>query len=375
MTKIIHVIVSLEVGGAEGMLKRLVLECSKNPSIRQSIITLKNEGTIGHQLRKQGVDVISLGMTSFFSTPLLFYRLIRIFSFERPDVVYTWMYHSDLLGGLAAFLGGARNIIWGIRNTSITQRSFSVTSAVIKICSILSFYIPKKIVCCAEAARLAHIELGYCAKKIVVIPNGYDLSLFNPSTKIGLTTRIEMGISESALVVGVVGRFDPLKDFNNFVQAASRVCDALNNVKFVMVGRGLDHANLELKNWIRKTGHADKFYLVSEQNPHNFLAAMDVFCLSSKSEGFPNVVAEAMAMQVPCVVTDVGDASIIVSNSGTVVEPMNAAALAEGLIKMLSLEPHERKELGYMGRGFIKKNYEIEKVSKHFLNLTQTFEG
>jgi glycosyltransferase involved in cell wall biosynthesis len=372
MVKVVYVIISLELGGAERMLERLVQESSKNPSIQQSIITLKKEGSIGRQLQQQGFEVVSMGMESLFSAPIILYKLMQIFRLSRPDVVYTWMYHADLIGGLAAFLARIKNIIWGIRNSKIPQGMFSFTSVIIKICAILSFYIPNKIVCCAEAAKLAHIELGFCATKMVVIPNGYDLSSFKPSFDLRRRVRKDLGLLESTLVVGVIGRFDPLKDFNNFVQASGLVLRDLDSVKFLMVGKGLDKDNAELNVWIKKTLHPDNFILIGEASSHDLLAAMDVYCLSSKAEGFPNVVAEAMAMRIPCVVTDVGDAARIVGESGVVVEPMDAYALYKGLMLMLTLEKHDRQALGDTARQSIENQYDIREVQKKFLNLVST---
>lgn len=369
--KVIHAIVSLEIGGAEGMLERLVQESSNDSEIQQSIITLKDEGAIGLRLRLDGFEVISLGMKSYLSAPIILYKLILLFKTIRPDVVYSWMYHADLLCGAAASFCGVKNIIWGIRNSRIPQRGFSITSAVRKICSVLSFYIPSKIVCCAEAAKLAHIDLGFCASKMVVIPNGYDLISFNPSSELRDRTRSDLGFSERHLVVGVVGRFDPLKDFENFIKAASLLSQDFDNVKFLMVGRGLVSENIELKAWIDKSYRPEDFILIGESVPHDLYAAMDVYCLSSKAEGFPNVVAEAMAMRIPCVVTDVGDAARIVGESGVVVDPMNSHALYRGLALILSLDRSVRESLGKQARKLIESQYDLRVVQRKFLNLVK----
>jgi glycosyltransferase involved in cell wall biosynthesis len=366
MAKIVHVISGLGVGGAELMLKRLVIESLKSSSHKYSVISLTTEGEGAAELVSQGIEVRSLGMRSGFGGPIALYKLIKIFKRDRPDVVYTWMYYSDLLGGLAAFFCGIKDIIWGIRCTQIPQRSFSVAGLIRKICSVLSFYLPRKIICCAEAARLAHVDLGYCAEKMIVIPNGFDLSVFKPSAALRNKTRKKLNVSERSLVVGIVGRFDPMKDFNNFIQAASLVSDELNDVKFLMIGRGLDKENTELMQWIEKTQCPNKFILIGETDPHDLYAAMDLYCLSSKGEGFPNVVAEAMAMGIPCVVTDVGDAALIVGTSGLVVDPMDAYALYKGLISMLTLRSQELLLFGATARQLIENHYDIKVDQKKF---------
>lgn len=367
--KLVHAIISLETGGAEGMLARLVQESSKNPQIKQSIITLKGEGSIGHQLRMKGFDVISLDMKSFLNFPIAIYKLIKLFKVLRPNAIFTWMYHADLLCGVAAYLSGVKNIIWGIRNTEIPQKSFSITFAVVKICSKLSFYIPNKIVCCAESAKLAHTKLGFCSSKMVVVPNGYDLSLFNPSSNLRGRIRSDLGFDENHLVVGIVGRYDPLKDFKNFINAASLVSKDFDNVKFLMVGRGLDYSNIELCSWIANCNDPKSFILMGEATPHELYAAMDVYCLSSKAEGFPNVVAEAMSMCIPCVVTNVGDASRIVEDSGIVVKSKDHFALYKGLSYILAMDKNNRESLGTQARELIKSKYDIKKIQQNFLDL------
>jgi len=232
--------------------------------------------------------------------------------------------------------------------------------------------VPTKIICCAEAARFAHIELGYCPKKMVVIANGYDLNSFNPSHKLRSSVRKNLGFVESDLVVGTVGRFDPLKDFNNFVQAAGLILRDHKNAKFMMIGKGLDENNADLNLWIHNTQYPDNFILLGEKNPHDFFTAMDLYCLSSKAEGFPNVVAEAMAMRIPCVVTDVGDAARIVGKSGVVVEPMDAFALYKGLVSMLTMENNDRQILGDIARQLIENQYNIREAQKKFLDLVST---
>ncbi|MDA9355727.1 glycosyltransferase [Gammaproteobacteria bacterium] len=369
MVNVVHVIVSLEVGGAERMLERLVYECDKNPSIKQSIITLKNSGSIGQRLEMKNIEIIPIGMRSFFSFPLVIYKLIQIFKTKKPNAVYTWMYHADLIGGLAAYMCRVKHIVWGIRNTKIPQKKFSQTFLVIKTCSLLSNYVPTKIICCAQTAKIEHIRLGYCRDKMQVIPNGYELSLFNlnPETRGGVRKRL--GLSEQVTLIGTIGRFDPLKDFHNFVSAASIVCKSRKDIYFIMIGKNLDRNNNELMSWINRSACKDNFILLGECEPIDFLNAMDLYCISSKSEGFPNTVAEAMAMQLPCVVTDVGDASEIIQDFGKVVPPENPEKLALALVDMIDMSPIDRKIIGRHARVSIENRYNITKIAKKYIEL------
>jgi glycosyltransferase involved in cell wall biosynthesis len=362
-----HVITSLGTGGAEMMLKRLIQAQQNKPDYRHTVITLKNIGEAGRQLQDLGIEVQALEMRSLLEFPRAVWELKRRIRASRPDVVQTWMYHADLLGGLAARWAGNHQVIWGVRCTAIPQRGISATGMIVSFCSWLSRFVPRVIVCCAESARIFHIEKGYDRTKMVVISNGYDLATFHTRPALRQQARAAFGFGEDDIVVGVVGRFDPLKDYRTFVRCAAVLASKVERAKFLMVGRDLDRGNRALCGWIEESGLAHKFVLAGERRDiPGCLAAMDVFCLSSIAEGFPNVVCEAMAMQVPCVVTDVGDAAEIVGETGIVVAPRDPMALAAALRVMLNNGAAERSRLGELARRRIEERYSIESISTQF---------
>ncbi|HXY09595.1 MAG TPA: glycosyltransferase [Terriglobales bacterium] len=203
---------------------------------------------------------------------------------------------------------------------------------------------------------------------MIVVPNGYDLIGFAGGPELRKRVRTDLGLDDDKVVIGIVGRFDPQKDYNNFVRAGSLLAAKVEHVRFLMLGRGIDAENEILKGWLAESGFADRFVLTGERGDvPDLLAALDVLCVSSScGEAFPNVVCEAMAMGVPCVVTDVGDAAQIVSDTGIVVAPRNAKALAEGLEKMVSIGAGGRSRLGELARRRIEERYSIEKAASQF---------
>lgn len=368
--RIAHIIVGLNVGGAEMMLKRLVVARAADGNCEQIVISLTDIGKVGQQLQELGIEVQSLSMRSFLDIPRVLRALILTIRSLKPDVVQTWMYHADLLGGLAARLAGVKNVIWGIRGTSIPQGMFSATGAVVGACALLSWVVPRVIVCCAESARRSHKRKGFATGKMVVIPNGYDIFKFPPREEGRCRIRAELGIREHELVVGIVGRSDPLKDHGNFLRAVATLLDAHPAVRVLMVGRDIE-SNAEVKQIIAE--HPFKpgqIIFAGERSdvPH-CLSAMDVFCLSSKSEGFPNVVCEAMAMSLPCVVTDVGDARAILGEAGVVVPAEDSAALARGLAQVLSVSEPARYLIGSAARKRVVENFDISVAAKRFRDL------
>jgi glycosyltransferase involved in cell wall biosynthesis len=367
MTTILHIIIGLDIGGAELMLKRLVESHRGNPAYRHSVISLTADGKVGAQLRKMGIEVRALGMSSPFGILRALWQLVRVIRAQRPDVVQTWMYHADLIGGIAARLAGNRHVIWGIRCCAIPQGRMSATQAVVSLCSWTSRFLPQVIVCCAESARAVHAERGYDRTKMVVIPNGYDLTRFDAAPGRRGQMRAAFGFHDDDIVVGIIGRYDPLKDYKNFVDAAAVVASGNAHVKFLMVGRGVDPENDELRRWLAEGKLAQKVVLAGERDDiPDCLAAMDLFCLSSAKEGFPNVVCEAMAMKVPCVVTDAGDAAAIVADTGIVVRPRDPAALAAALQKMAEKGAAERARLGRQSRLRVEQNYSMEIAAARF---------
>jgi glycosyltransferase involved in cell wall biosynthesis len=367
--KVFHIIVGLNLGGAETMLNRLV--DSKSGSNSEAIVvSLTSLGVFGESLRAGGVSVHTLGMSSPLGFPITLWRLISLIRQYRPTVVQTWMYHADLIGGLAARLAGSCAIVWGVRSTSIPQDRWSITYWLVRLCAVLSYFIPDRIICCANSAKAAHIKLHYAENKIIVIPNGYYFSAFQYDEEKRLKARVQLGISEREVVIGVVGRFDPLKDFSNFVSAASVVAEKHEHVRFLMVGRENEWSNDTLHGWIEGAGLVDRFHLVGQQTDvAHFLSAMDIFCLSSVNEAFPNVVVEAMAMGLPCVVTRAGDAAIILDDDNYVVPVKDSAALANALLKMCDHDPNVRKILGDRNAGKVRSRYGIDSIRQKYAEV------
>lgn len=367
MKKIIHVIICLNEDGAELMLLRLINSSKQQFNYEHEVISLTTVGPIGLKLKTLGVKIYALNMHTIFQTPWIIYRLVHIFKISRPDIIQSWMYHADLLGGLAARFANCQNVIWGIRTTDIKTSRFNMTIVVRMLCAWLSSWVPKTIVCAASASRDAHLAVGYAAEKLVVIPNGFDIAKLVSTSGQRDFLRSELGIGVNEIVIGVLGRFHTIKGQDIFVRSAGIVIKHFPSVRFLMIGRGCEWENPTLSSWINDTGVADRFVLLGARSDVPVcLSAMDIFCQPSRTEGFPNAVAEAMALGLPCVVTDVGDARMLVSDTGVVVPSENPVALANGLIQMLHMQPSQRTDLGTKARNRIIAEFNIEHVRQRF---------
>ena len=330
INQVCHIITSLNDGGAEAVLYRL---CSYEKTTRHHVISLMDEGKYGPLLQEMGVKVTCLNMPQGKITVFGLWKLWCILRNERSDVIQTWMYHANLIGGVLARLAGAKKIFWGIHHTTLDSNKRS-TFYVAKLCAWLSTLVPTGIVCCAQKSLEVHRDLGYVAHKLFVIPNGYDLNRFSFDAKARQSLRTQWGVGEKWLL-GMVSRFDPQKDHKNLLMALARLKHQNTDFYAVLVGNGLDEENRQIKEWLVALGLTDNIRLLGRRNDiPDVMSALDVHVLSSSSgEAFPNVVAEAMACETPVVVTDVGDAATIVGDTGWVVPPKSADMLANALLK------------------------------------------
>ena len=368
--KVVHIIIGLNVGGAELMLKRLIESHRAQPSIGHIVISLTNRGEVGGQLAKQGVAVHCLYMTSIIKGPKTFFKLRKLLQKLRPDLVHTWMYHADLLGGLAARSIGMRNIIWCIRSMDIRKGGSKVTLLIRKLCAWLSGQLPRVIVCAANASRKVHEAVGYAPNKMQVIPNGFVLDQLLPKCSSGSRIRDELGISNDCALIVSVGRFSPVKDHKTFIEAAGKLVAQRDDVRFMLVGRDLEPSNQQLMALIDATGKRDAFHLLGESSDvPACLQASDIFCLHSVTEGFPNALGEAMAVGLPCITTDVGDAAYLLNNSEWVVPAASPDKLAEKLTAMLILPTVERKLLGQAAVSRIREHFTIDVISRRYYDL------
>lgn len=360
--KIVHVITGLEGGGAEAVLFRL---CRADTADEHAVISLVDDGTYGQPLRDAGVAVHCLRMPRGRVTFAGSRRLWRLLRASQADVVQTWMYHADLLGGVFARLAGLRRVFWGIRNSNLERGTsrFS-TIAIARLCAALSRFVPHRIVCCAQRAAAIHVELGYDRSRIIVIPNGYDLGQFRPDPAARARLRREWQVGEATTLLGMVGRFDPQKDHENLLQALEMVQRRGIDFRCVLVGDGMTPDNPALAGWIDARGLGGRVLALGRRSDVPVvMSALDLLVLSSRyGEAFPNVLAEAMACGTPCVTTDVGDSAEIVGGTGWVVRPGSAedlaVAIGEAIASISQEDEWRRRQVACRAR--VEARYGIE---------------
>ena len=370
--KVIHVITGLGQGGAEAMLEKLVVAARRDdPSVEHEVISLGTIGDIGARLSSQGVTVRALGIARPLGILAGLPQLARWIGAADPhSIVQTWMYHADLVGGLAARLAGRLNVVWNIRQTGLELRDIGrSTRAVVRVCAVLSRWLPRRIICNANAAIAAHAALGYDSTRFAIIPNGFDVQRFARDANAGRQVRAGWGIADDEIVIGMVARLDPQKDHANFIAMAARVAQALPRTRFVLVGRGIP-GDSRLAAAIADAGLGRRMVLDHERSDvPAVMSALDVFCLSSRAEGFPNVLGEAMASETPSLGTDAGDTRMLLGDDALVAPVENPDALAACVLRVARASIDERRQLGASQRRRIETEFEISRIWQRYRDL------
>ncbi|MBU6349328.1 MAG: glycosyltransferase, partial [Chloroflexi bacterium] len=291
------------------------------------------------------------------------FRLVRYLRKIQPDVVQTWLYHADLLGLIGASIAQTRPVVWNIRSADMDMRQYPrLSSVVVKLCALLSAA-PAAVVVNSATGRTFHAQIGYQPRRWAQIPNGIDTQKFKPDPSARITVRQELCITDDAFLIGLIARWDPMKDHATFIRAAGQLATQLENVYFVLAGQDVTQDNRELRKLIAQTNLAGKIFLLGKRTDiPRILASLDLLTSSSVSEGFPNVVVEAMACSIPCVVTNVGDSAEIVAESGWVVPIRDPDALVSAWQRVSALDDLQRQQLGHLARQRATELFSLRKM-------------
>jgi glycosyltransferase involved in cell wall biosynthesis len=271
------------------------------------------------------------------------------------------------LGLLTGKLAGVPHIVWGIRCSDMDfSRYRPLTRWVVWLCARLS-RLATIIIVNSEAGKKVHQAWGYNTSKMVVIPNGFDLDRFKPDAAARRSVRVELGVAEDTLLIGLIARFDPMKDHNTFFKAAGLLARCRPDVCFLLAGAGIAQDNIAVREMISDNCLEGFVQLLGpREDIPRLTAALDIACLSSTGEAFPNVVGEAMACGVPCVVTDVGDAAYIVADTGRVVPARNPEAMSAAWAELIEMGPAGRHALGQKARRRIEENFTLAKMVRAY---------
>jgi glycosyltransferase involved in cell wall biosynthesis len=367
-----HLITDLELAGAEMMLYNLLTHMDAS-RFCNSVISLTRIGPIGQRLMQRGIPVQALGLSrTQMANPLCLWRLSRMLRASSTQILQTWMYHADLVGLLAGKLAGVPRIIWNVRRSTLEFPNRPWTRWIVSANAALSA-LPQTIVVNSEAGRAVHVRQGYRPEKFMVIPNGFDLNRFSPRPDLRSEVRAELGLPQDAFVIGMVANWRAIKGHAVFLQAASHFASRHPQARFVIVGAEIPGHPYGFGQAAEAAPHLNQTVtlLGMQENMPRLLQAFDVLSSCSYSEGFPNVVGEAMACGIACIVTDVGSSARLVGDTGRVIAPGDPAALDQAWEAMFELSAEERAQMSLAARHRMEKGYDILKVAQRYEHLYQ----
>jgi glycosyltransferase involved in cell wall biosynthesis len=276
--------------------------------------------------------------------------------------------HGYLQGNLTVLLVGSllrKPTVWGIRRTSNDLSKFDRRSMVGLRLEVWLSRFADLIIFNSQSGARNYQGMGMRAKRMQVIPNGYNVSLFAPDRARGLAMRRAWGIPEDAPLIGLAGRLVPVKDHPTFLRTAARLLETWPSAWFVCVGEG-DPAYLHfLQAMTQSLGLGDRVRWVGGcRDMAAAYNAMSVMVLSSSDEGFPNVLGEAMACGVPCVATPAGDAPILLGETGPVCPFRDDRALAGAVSQLLAEGPEAHAARTAACRTRITDHYSLEALTR-----------
>lgn len=368
--RVLHITTGLGSGGAENMLFKLL---SMRPSDWEcTVVSLGETGVIGSKLSERGIPVHAINLDPKLPNPA---RIVPIFSLSRrfrPHMIQGWMPHGNFAAALAGMsLRNRAPVLWNVR-MSLGGLAYEprITRTLIRLGARLSWY-PARIVYNSAVGAREHESLGYHAAKSVVIPNGFDCGIFQPSDEARASVRAELGLGQRALLVGLIARYHPMKDHATFLRAAGMIARTDRDIYFLLAGAGVTTKESALTQAIAAEQLNGRVFLLGERSDvPRLTAALDIACsASSRAEGFSNAMGEAMACGVPCVATDIGDSAAIVGETGITVPARDPEALARAFSRLITEGPDHRRQLGIAARQRVEREFSLQVIARRYEDL------
>ncbi len=362
MRKILFLIRSLNVGGAERQLLTLVDSLDK-ASFDPVIVMFYPGGTLLPEFEKRGLRVVAAGKSRRWDIFSFLSNLTKVIRAEKPDILCSYLVAANLLALIFRDFWKVPHVITSIRHSFLRKEDYDWTASVMYwVEDHLSLRADRVIVNSYVGARQAEAR-GIPASKIVVIPNGIDTDRFAPSSDLRGETRRRLGYTPTEFVIGMVGRLDPVKDHTTFIKASEMLVKKHPDLRFLIVGDGSLEYSDRIRSEITRAGLNFVFQILpAERNPVPVYNALDICVSASVGEGFSNVIAEAMSCEVPCVVTDVGDSAMIVGDTGRVIPAGMPEQMADTLTRWLEMPASDRMAMGRQSRQRVQSEFSVVKM-------------
>jgi glycosyltransferase involved in cell wall biosynthesis len=359
--KIMFIIRSLNVGGAERQLICLAKGLNKSGTDISTAVFYRN-GALERELQQADIPIIDLRKSGRWDILQFYFRLFTLTKKVAPDIIYGFLGTANILTILLKPCFKQIKMVWGVRASNVNLDHYDwMSRASYRIERWLSRF-ADLIICNSHAGKDYLVRCSFPENKTIVIPNGIDTVRFRPDMKACKRMRAKWGIANDEILVGLVGRLDPMKGHSTFLKSAAMLSRENKSVRFICVGDGPETYKSKIHSLSSELGLDGRIIWIGALSDMPIVYnALDVAVSSSSfGEGFTNVIGEAMACGVPCVVTDVGDSAWIVGKTGIVVPSGNPQALSEALMRLIALSAEQRRALGAHARDRIVSKFGVD---------------
>ena len=367
--KILHVITTLSAGGAERALFNL-LQGGLAQKADNAVISLRDIGAFGRRIRDLLVPVYTLDLHTVGGKATSLVRLANLGRQFKPDVIHGWMYHSCAAAFFVkSVLPTDAKLVWAIRQSLYdTGTEKSMTRQVVRLCRALSKR-ADRITYNSKLSLQQHSDFGFSEQCAEVIPNGIDTDAFQFNEVSRRKFREEHGIASNGFVIGNVSRHHPMKDHETFVRAADELVRTLPNVHVVLCGAGIPAFGEMRAHGMSAAVRKKILFLDEVEDVAALMSGFDVFCQSSWSESFPNVLGEAMSVGVPCIATDVGDSARILGDTGLLISPRSADEIVKAVSTIRSIGSSGYSAMSENARTRITSNFALSTFCDRYETL------
>jgi glycosyltransferase involved in cell wall biosynthesis len=363
--KVLHLINTLSTGGAEMHLLTLC-RYLKRQNVEIVVACLREYVKESRSLRvdfeKEGIKIITLNADSRYDYHF-FGKIARVLTEECPDVLHTHLPRADLAGAFAGFLNPS--VAWVSSVHAIYSEDWSGRWTLPLIKRL--WRRADAILCISHAVKDWLTQQGMPSEKARVIHYGIETEPFSqPSSRF----REEFNLNGHT-VIGSIGRLEPRKNHECLITAMPQVCKSVPNALLLIAGHDPWGYGETLRRLIDQLGLEANVRLVGFQHDvPSFLAAIDVFAFATKSEGFGQVLVEAMAAGKPVVASRISPLTEIVvdGETGLLVEPSKPKAFADTLSRLLS-HPEEQRRMGSLGQERVCSHFSAQRMSIETLSL------
>jgi glycosyltransferase involved in cell wall biosynthesis len=367
LKKIVHIISGLKSGGAERSLFNI---CNSNISdyFIQSVICLGDKAVYGDKLEELGVEVYYLNFknSNILNSFINFKNIIKKIS---PDIVQGWMTHGNFASVLVYFILARRPaLFWNIRQTVYKLKHEYILTRFLFLINILLSRIPNGIISNAKISIKQLIKFGYKNDSFILIPNGFDTNYWKPDYNLKQVERNKLNFNDNDFVLGYVGRYHPLKNIKFLLESFHKLSQQNSKIKLVIVGQNPNDFHINEKSIIDLIPQNQILIIDNTKDLNKYYNIFDLLILCSWSEGFPNVLGEAMSCELCCISTPVGDAPDILEDVGYLV-PLDDVDFLIEKVKNCMDNPEELNKLGRNARIKIINQYSMEKTINTYLNI------